>query len=226
MKTKIMAAVLLVALIFAWQPAQAKDEHEDDGDKHELITIKYCDSYEEFNNDNWHTTDSVWLITKSRSKQYVNGGCDYVFKSDNKELNKHLKKNAFAVMYNDTLLINAWIYKVAAGYARGFRMTDGRLIFKYFPNQNMKIMGGGLAGGLMGSLAVMAANEHKAYKDVCYLIAPEQRDATVIDKKVMAELLKDYPELLTEYNTVKKKDRKYASIILPLLSKAKLLKEE
>jgi len=41
MKTKIMAAVLLVALIFAWQPAQAKDEHEDDGDKHELITIKY-----------------------------------------------------------------------------------------------------------------------------------------------------------------------------------------
>lgn len=221
-----MTVMMLVALFFAWQPAQAKDEPEDDKEKHELITIKYCDSYEEFNKDVWYSTDSVWLITKSRSKQYVNGGGDYEFKSDNKDLKKHLKKTAFAVMYNDTLLINAWKYKVAAGYAKGFRMTDGRIIFRYFANQNMAIAGAGIAGGLMGSLAFMAANEHKAYKDVCYLINPEKREATVIDKKEMAELMKNNPELLTEYNAMKKKERKNADIILPLLRKAKLLKEE
>lgn len=226
MKSRFMVVGMFMAFVLVWLPSQAKEAPEKDEEKRDFITVKYCDSYKDFSENNWHTADSVWLITKSRTKQYVNGGGDYVFKSDNKELNKHLKKNAFAVMYNDTLLINAWIYKVAAGYARGFRMADGRLIFKYFPNQNMAIMGGGLAGGLMGSLAVMAANEHKAYKDVCYLIAPEQRDATVIDKKVMAELLKDHPELLAEYNAVKKKDRKYANIILPLLRKAQLIKEE
>lgn len=226
MKTKIMAAVLLVALIFAWQPVQAKDEHEDDGDKHELITIKYCDSYEEFNNDNWHTTDSVWLITKSRSKQYMNGGGDYEFKSDNKELNKHLKKNAFAVMYNDTLLINAWIYKVATGYARGFRMTDGRIILRYFPKGNPYYTGVGIMGGLMGGLATVAMNAPKAHLNVCYLIAPGERYSKVVDKKMMTEWLKDHPELLTEYNAVKKKERNNADIILPLLRKAKLLREE
>ena len=136
MRTKIMAAVLLVALIFAWQPAQAKDEPKDDGDKHELITIKYCDSYKDLHYGNWHTADSVWVIIKSNTKKHVNGGVYYKFNSDNKKLEKHLLKKAFAVSYNDTLLINARTYKVTSGYAHGFRMTDGRIVFKCFRGYN------------------------------------------------------------------------------------------
>lgn len=217
MKSRFTTLVMLVALIFAWQPAQAKDEPEDDKEKRELITIKYCDSYEDFNKDVWHSTDSVWLIKKSRTKQFVQGGGDYVFKSDNKTVKKHLQNKAFAVMYNDTLLINAWIYRVAAGYERVIRMTDGRFLFRYFSMKKLQNM---------GILPFMSAKEQMPENDVCYLVVPNKRDATIINQKVMADLLKDHPSLLEEYNAVKKKQRNDADVILPLMRKAKLLKEE
>lgn len=224
-RTISQKVIMLIAFALVWMPLQAKDENENGTDEHDFITIKYCDSYEDLEHDNWQTADSVWLVAKSRSSQYWKGGGDYVFKSDNDDLKNHLKKKAFAVMYNDTLLINARLYNVSSGYARGYRMVDGRLIFKYFPkgNPSLIVMTG---GGLIGGLLTAAIDQDRAQKNVCYLITPGERSVSVIGKKMMTEFLKDYPELMAEYKNVKKKYREDADIVLTLLKDAHWLKEE
>lgn len=226
-RTIFQKVIVLIAFAFVWMPSQAKDENENGTEEHDFITIKYCDSYEDLENDNWQTADSVWLVTKSRSSQYWSGGGDYNFKSDNEDVKNHLKKKAIAVMYNDTLLINARLYNVSSGYARGYRMVDGRLVFEYFPKDKLSfvvVTGAGVTGGLMGGVMTGLMNEDVVLQNVCYLVTPGKRSVVIIGKKEMKELLKDHPDLLAEYKTLKRKYMRDADIVLVLLRDANLLK--
>lgn len=196
-----------------------------------LISIRFCNSYEDLNNGSWNKTDSVQVITKSRVKQMWWGGSDFKFDSDNKELKKKLKKEIFAVIYNDTLLLNTHPYKDRGvkfpnGYARAFRMNDGRLLMTYLDvkNMNQRAMMGGMFG-LVGGLAAGVASEKSVKRNVCYIVSPNDKNAKIIDKEMMAELLKDNTDLLDEYNAVDKKKKMTDETIMPLLKKAGLIKE-
>lgn len=232
MKTKIkrtLSVVMFTAISSATLTAQTTENSNTE--EKTFINIKFCNSHEDFDNGNWNEADSIQLITKSRSKQMWWGGGDFSFDSEDKELKKKLKKEVYAVMLDDTLLLNTRPYKdrgakFPKGYARAYRMNDGRLLMTYtnVKNMNMRAMTGGMFG-LVGGLVAGASGEKQAKRDVCYIVSPGNKDAEIIDKDVMTELLKDNPDLLEEYNEMDKKKRLLAENIMPLLRKAKLMKE-
>lgn len=227
---KLLAVTLLLLLCPIKMMAQYEEEDTDTQDTYPQASIKYCDSYEDMTENNWHTADSVYVITKSRNKQIMWGGSDYKFDSDNKQLKNTLKKYAFAVLYNGTLMLNTHKLKdrgtkLGNGYVRAYTMTDGNMLIIYMnvrKNAN-KLIAGALAFGIAGALAATGTtNKH----DVCYIVKPGNREITLVDKVTMPNILKDFPELLCEYNAVDKKLKQDADITLPLLRKAKLIKEE
>jgi len=224
-------AILTVVMTMIFIPIFAQTNDPQTANESGKITtsIKYCANYEDFQSNHWKQVDSVLVITKSRNKQMWWGGKDFKFDSDNKDIKNLLKKEAFAINYHDTLLINTHPYKdrgttFGNGYARIFNIKDGKLLMTYYNVSEMSknAMIGGMFG-LVGSLAMSATNSKIAKQNVCYIITPGDKKAVIIDAKVMEELLKDHQTLLDEYLAVKKSERLNEEVVLPLLKKAELL---
>lgn len=219
----------VMAMAFASIFARTNDVQTANKSDKTTTSIQYCTSYEDLKSNNWKQADSVQVVTKSRNKQMWWGGTDFKFDSDNKATRQILKKDAFAINYNDTLLVNTRSYKdrgvaFSNGYARAFCLKDGRLLMTYFnvSKMNAKAAIGGMFG-VIGALAVSASAAGIAQQDVCYIITPGQKKTLIIDDKLMNELLKDNQSLLDEYNQIEKKENQNAEIVIPLLKKANLL---
>lgn len=220
---------LAISLFSASVSVQAGDTDTTEQVRKMPISIKYCTSYDSLMADKWQSVDSVYVIVKSRTKQMWWGGKDFKFDSDNKYTNKLLKKHAFAVMYNDTLLINTAPYKNGSihfgnGYAHAYRMKDGHLMITYFNiGQMSKRAMMSSMFGLAGAFIMASSSKKVAKQDVCYILPQVGKKVTIIDAKIMEVLLHDQQELLNEYHAVNKKDRLNAEVIMPLLRKAGIL---
>lgn len=226
---RLLAVTLLLLLYPIKMMAQYDEEDTDTQYTYPQASIKYCDSYEDMTENNWHTADSVWVITKSRNKQMTWGGCDYKFDTDDTPLKNTLKKEVFAIIYNDTLLLNAYKLKdrkakLGNGYVRAYQMTDGNILITYMNKR--KVASLIKVGTLFGNSVAFTAARNTAKRDVCYIVQPGHKDIILVDKLTMPALLKDFPILLKEYDSVDKELKQDADITLPLLRKAKLIKEE
>lgn len=209
-------------------PAMAQNDdiyNSQENTGEQMTTLGYCVSYEDLQGKRWTQADSVMVVTKSRSKQMWWGGKDFKFESNDKTLNKLLKDKAVAVMYHDTLLLNTCKLKdrgasFGKGYARAYPMTDGRLLMTYFDvmKMNRKSMTAGMFG-LVGALVMSGSSSKDAKQDVCYIVTPGEKKVTIVDDKVMKEMLADHPDLLEEYMQVDKKSRSNAEVVMPLMKK-------
>lgn len=226
----VKAVVILAVVLFVVSmPVQAGNTNTIKVVQKVPTCIKYCTNYDDMMAEKWQQADSVQVFTKSRAKQMWWGGNDFKFDTGNKHTNKLLKKYAFAVMYNDTLLLNTGLYtdrgvRFNTGYTRGYRMKDGRLLITYFnvKEAGSRAMMGG-AFGLVGSLIASASNSKLIKQDVCYIIMHGEKKAFIIDDKQMSTLLAGRQDLLSEYYAVEKKNRLHADVIMPLLEKAGIL---
>lgn len=225
----VAMSLLLATASFVPGYAQNETEQVEKEHTHKCVSIKYCNSNEELAAGEWKTADSVTVITKTRNQQMWWGGNDFRFDSHDKQVKKLLKKDAFAIMYGDTLLLNTRPYKdrgcaFGNGYARAFKMSDGHLLLTYLNVKEMTSRAtiGGMFG-LIGALATAAASKKVASQNVCYVITPGNKKALIVDEKLMAVLLNDYQPLLDEYRSVEKKKRLHAETVMPLLKKAGLL---
>uniref|UniRef100_A0AB33J080 GLPGLI family protein n=1 Tax=Prevotella sp. GTC17254 TaxID=3236794 RepID=A0AB33J080_9BACT len=234
MKTKIFAAFMLFTMLslsgenVCAQTNEAYDTNSLDSTS-TMTTVQYCATYDDLKAGHWSNIDSVMVVTKSRTKQMWWGGKDFKFDSDNKATRRLLRKEAVAVMYRDTLLFNLTHLKdrgtaFGRGYARGHKMADGHYLILYFDVAKMhaKSMAAGMFG-LVGGLAMAASSNKLVKQNVCYIVTPGEKKVTIINEKVMPDLLKDHPDLLEEYNQIKKKERTYAENIVPLLQRAGVL---
>ena len=162
---------------------------------------RYCMSYADYQADNWEELDSLHVKEMSNGRRLF--GCnDFKLTTGNDSLDKVIKKDVFAVFYNDTLLINCRnIHFRGAdyedqtfgnGFTRAYYFYDGRLCFiNRWVDEKAMFVG---SQGLLGALAAMEKYEESS------------------------------PEFYAEYMSVKKKKkREVASRVLPLLKEWQLI---
>ncbi|SFG53130.1 DUF6563 family protein [Prevotella sp. KH2C16] len=231
-KRKTLGLLVLLLSVLGSYPVFAQDDMSTTNDtivSNQTTNVESCATYEDFIANNWKTVGPVEVKTKSRSRQFWWGGKDFKFDSEDKAVKTQLKKETFAIMYADTLLLNTRFYKdrgtkFGNGYARALPMVDSRFIMIYFNVSEIasrQTVGGMF--GLLGSLAVAASSSAIMNENVCYIITPGQNKALIIDDKKMKELMADKPDLLEKYMSVGKKKRSNAENVVPLLEEAGLI---
>ncbi len=193
---------------------------------------RYCMSYADYQADNWEELDSLHVKEMSNGRRLF--GCnDYKLTTGNDSLDKVIKKDVFAVFYNDTLLINCRnIHFRGAdyedqtfgnGFTRAYYFYDGRLCFiNRWVDEKAMFVG---SQGLLGALAASSMSLENAR---CFLIKREYEggriEAQMIGDKFMEKYEESSPEFYAEYMSVKKKKkREVASRVLPLLKEWQLI---
>lgn len=195
---------------------------------------KYCKNYEEFANDQWTPLGEVTVEERSKTKQFFRGN-DCNLLAGDKETEKTLRKEAFAVVVGDTIYVNCRKLRrqgeeLRAGFAAAMRYGDDKLCFvnkRWGHDQVANEMGASLMFGLVGQSIQRSQN----MKDrVCYLIDPKPvkdkyYEAVLMNDKFMDELLQGDEELKQEYYAVdKKKKRTQVENVLPILKKKGVVK--
>ena len=194
---------------------------------------RYCTTYEDFMEDRWQQVDTIYCKSHQKSRQVWIGGNDYTLSSDDKAVNKILKKEAFAVMLDDTLYVNCRNLRYektrfGGGYTRARRIGERSLLFvnKMIGReaQNNQVAVGFFFGAVGG--VISASNNVK--KQVCYVISDGANSkghivVRMIDDNLMNQMIGTFPDLYKEYyaegNTSK---RILAKHVIPILEKAGL----
>ena len=204
---------------------------------------KYCMSYEDFVADNWKSLDE---LTAGRTKQVcqIKSGDHgvFYFKTGDKQSDKVLKKEAFAVMYGQQLFVNCRnlrngnVSLETSKYVQAVRYDKDKLCILAFKTDGVTAVAafGTAAAGLFAgntssrlgftstSIALGIANESLSNLK-CYLldgtVNQEGKTAiTRINADYMEQLLANDRPLLERYKAVKgKHDRQSAANILPIL---------
>ena len=202
---------------------------------------KYCMTYADFVADKWTPVDS---LTEGRSQQAVQmkfADNEVKFKTGDKEADKILRKDVFAVDYGGHLYVNCHnlrnndIPLDISGYTQAVRYDKNKLcVMTYKINDAAFLLGFGAdvasffvckpvrLGLNAGSTALWICRDHlNSY--VCYLIDSDtdskgRTPVTRINDKFMEQLLTDDTAILAKYNAISsKKQRQSASNVLPIL---------
>ncbi|GEM_PF-1127235 len=218
-------SIIYLLLMFVSTMALAQDQ----GPHYQQA--KYCLSFADYQAGWWTDAKDVAKVTRSLSKVKWSGGTAIRFESPDKNLNRILKSEAFALIMNDTLYVNLRNKrhsgaKWGSGYALAYPFDNNKqLLFleRYVSSgQNMKVMMGTFAAGIIGGLAMTNSLDWKGKE--CFLIGSDSPETTYIGSEKVEELLKDKPDLLKRYSTFQsKKERRDAYNIMPLLIEAGLV---
>ena len=202
---------------------------------------KYCMTYADFVADKWTPVDS---LTEGRSQQAVQmkfADNEVKFKTGDKEADKILRKDVFAVDYGGHLFVNCRnlrnndIPLDISGYTQAVRYDNNKLcVMTYKINDAAFLLGFGadvasffvstpVSLGLSAtSTALWLCKDHlNSY--VCYLVdtdtnAKGKTPVTRINDKFMEQLLADDTAMLGKYNAISgKKSRQSAANVLPIL---------
>ena len=192
---------------------------------------RYCGSYEDFVADRWQPLDSISFDHHSKSRQIWIGGNDYSLTSDDKATKRILKKEAFAVMKDDTLYVNCRNLRFektrfGGGYTKAVRIGRDSLLFVNRIIGKAAQMDAAMSGYFFGALGggLMAASQVK--QQVCYLItgganAKGKISISLIDDAFMHPIVKDDLDLHAKYYSEMEHSKRIRAVhILPILKQA------
>ncbi len=174
-------------------------------------------NFEDLVNKTPVTTYHPAIEKRSKTDIAMNGGNDYKLDSpDNTIKRKVLKKEIFAYSSGDTLYINCSKYRLQNWYANV--ISDG----KYFvfmagipmdpAMQSKKLKEDIQMSMQFGAVAGAFAGAELAKLRFLYIVDKETNEVKMVDPEVMNNVLKDYPDLYTKYNTETKKDDREVQI--------------
>lgn len=161
------------------------------------IQVKYYTDFKEYTAGNAHTLDNIIIEQRSRSAIKTNGGNDYKIFSEDKELNKEIKNNYWAIQNGDELYLNCKVLMANKWYALVFYSHPKYLCFE----------AGLPLGGDIKTENVVDASLKMAYKNYFegtaarynYLLDKQTGEVLLLDKKKMLQLLDGKPELQKKY---------------------------
>jgi hypothetical protein len=232
MKNLTVRTVLLATMIWLANTAIAQSM-ENKKYVPQIVSISYCLSHEDLENDHWITVDSAEVYAPARENRVWSRWGDYRFRVRDKATNKLLKKKAVAVKYDDKILINLRPLRngplggVGVDYAQIYPLKDGRYILLYYDVAKMGGMSSmGIMHGAIGMAAMSGAMAHTILSNVCYLFTPGSIHVVRVKNQVLEELLKGHDDLIAEYNKLDRYERNFDDVIMPLLKRADLLKDD
>lgn len=170
--------------------------------------IKYCFNDGELIGEAWREADGVLMEDKVKRSPFYG----FVFATEDEQLQKLLRDDAFYVEYNDTLYINCnrAIGEGTTYYARAERGKKADNVF-FVSNVRSKqsvglYVGAGIMGGIVGG-AIVGATYHGvgSQSSAPYLWDMEQGLVTRLTPKTMKKLMAGNKNLLKKYKAEKKK---------------------
>lgn len=148
---------------------------------------------ESFNSNNSFRADSITIGHRAKRDIVLVGGNELKITSTNDSLDEVLRKECFAVKYNDSLFLNCKPLMRTMGYAPAL-YRSGKFIyfmacagFGKLSAQNSSAAFGAIGG---------AAGAQKRYN---YLVFLDSGDVIALNKKAMKGLLDGNPALLSRY---------------------------
>lgn len=201
----------------------------------------YCLTYEDFMSDKWIEIPEVTLDARTEGTKFWWGGSDYNLEAGDEGIDKILKKKAFAVMKDSTLLINTRNLmfegaRMGNGYTEAKYIGKGKL---FFTNNSIDRGGhssnaafaGALVGGVVVGIAAGAAVHANQTRNVsCYTVSHGSYDnkghinVRLVNDTQMRIWLINNQKLYDLYMSEKKENKRLrASHIVPILEKAGIL---
>ena len=213
-------------------------------------SAKYCMTYSDFKANHWNTIESLVDGRSEMMPQIKMDETDYKVKSGDKEADRILKKEVFAITFGKQLYVNCRnlryndIILDTQKYVQGYRYAGNKLLIAvYHINDGAFLMGLGadvasVFTPLGTSIALESAstalwlNRSKLNSYRCYLIDTDANEkgryaVTRIDDAYMTKLLSDDAHILARYNAVSsKRERQSASNVLAVLTEKGLVEAE
>ena len=213
-------------------------------------SAKYCMTYSDFKANHWNTIESLVDGRSEMMPQIKMDETDYKVKSGDKEADRILKKEVFAITFGKQLYVNCRnlryndIILDTQKYVQGYRYAGNKLLIAvYHINDGAFLMGLGadvasVFTPLGTSIALESAstalwlNRSKLNSYRCYLIDTDANEkgryaVTRIDDAYMTKLLSDDAHMLARYNAVSsKRERQSASNVLAVLTEKGLVEAE
>lgn len=202
---------------------------------------RYCLTYEDFMSDKWIEIPEVILNERTKGVKFWWGGSDYNLDAGDEGIDKILKKKAFAVIKDSTLLINTRNL-MFEGASMGNGYTEAKYIGKgklFFTNNSIDRGGhssnaafaGALVGGVVVGIAAGAAVHANQTRNVsCYTVSHGSYDnkghinVRLVNDTQMRIWLINNQKLYDLYMSEKKENKRLrASHIVPILEKAGIL---
>ena len=197
-----------------------------------VAQTRYCLSYEDFKNDKWV---EIKQPVKATLKNTIGLG-DMVFTTEDKELDKILKKEARFIVHDDILYVNNRKLK-GKGTSMGKNYTQA---FRYGQDSVCVVGPRGVKGGTAAlyfsvnlavnillvpctGTAVTVLPLRESYP-VCYLMTSDQKKLQMITPGDIDALLADDPVAQSYYNAYDKKQKESAKVVLQNLEELELLK--
>ena len=216
---RVILAVLMMPIVFS---ARANS--------------KYCETYEDFLAGRWIEIPTVSCLGRSQTSRFWLGGSDYSLDTGDADIDKILRKKAFAVMKDSCLLINTHRMtfegcRLGKGYTEAVRIGRKKLLFVATPTGGKSKTGQAYFWG--GIIAASVVQSNQMNNPVCYIVNKGSTDmkgrmeVKIVDDKEMAALLLNHDELYNEYKSEKNSSKRLrASHILPILTKAGIIPED
>ena len=208
---------------------------------------KYCITYSDYKAHNWNTIESLVNGRSEMIPQIKMDESDIKVKSGDKEVDRILKKEVFAITFGKQLYVNCRnlrckdIILDTQNYVQAYPYAGNKLLIAvYHINDGAFLLGLGadvasIFTPLGPSIALQTAstalwlNRSKLNSYRCYLIDTDANEkgryaVTRIDDAYMTKLLSDDAHMLARYNAVSsKRERQSASNVLAVLSEKGLV---
>ena len=211
---------------------------------------KYCMTYSDYKTHNWNTIESLVDGRSEMLPQIKMDETDYKVKSGDKETDRILKKEVFAISFGKNLYVNCRnlrcndIILDTQQYVQAYPYAGNKLLIAvYHINDGAFLMGLGAdvasvftpigpSIALKSASAALWLSRSKLNSYRCYLIDTDANEkgrypVTRIDDDYMTNLLSDDAHMLARYNAVSsKRDRQSASNVLAVLTEKGLVEAE
>ena len=211
---------------------------------------KYCMTYSDYKAHNWNTIESLVNGRSEMIPQIKMDESDIKVKSGDKEVDRILKKEVFAITFGKQLYVNCRnlrckdIILDTQNYVQAYPYAGNKLLIAvYHINNGAFLMGLGAdvasvftplgpSIALRSTSTALWLSRKKLDSHRCYLIDTDadgkgRYPVTRIDDDFMAKLLANDAHLLARYNAVSsKKERQSASNVLAVLTEKGLVEAE
>ena len=189
---------------------------------------RYCLSFADQLADVWYPIENLQLEYRSGNKTLWNGGASFKPVTNDKKLDKLLKKDAVLIMHNDSLFINCYgsRYKntpFGYWYAPACPYEDTELLFVAMNYKAInKTNNMAAAFGIIGGAIAASSSSHDF---MCYVFHPGSETTEVIDRQFMLGLLEGHDDLSADYQKLSKKESHSPLVVLPILRQLGLIKK-
>lgn len=211
--------------------------------------VKVCMSYDDFVNDRWIPYEELTGDRQPDPCKVKYDGCDYSITSNDRKVNKIIKKEVFIVSIDGQLFINQrnlrdqdGVFLPINNYTRALPYEGGKLCVVCYQGSLGSLLdivnigldialiasGKTVAGSLWLAADTLLADDSIMDNNVCYLLdkGPNEKGKIVMtdmDLAFMEKLLRDDPVAFEAYRS--RKDRDTAAAVLPILVKKGLIKD-